>query len=205
MIRLKKKRKKQEMSFVKKVWRLLKPFHRQLYFIFAVTIFFEIIRMGGPYLFGRILDLLVKSNGVITLETALYVLAGLAGVRIISMIIDYIADWLILYLLFDTERYMSTLAFEKMVDLSLDYHEKVSTGKKISLLNKGVDKLLNLMETYTFEFQPVVLQLIVTSILIFTLNWRIGAVFTLSLVPFVLITFNIFTSISGTRKKTHDA
>ncbi len=204
MVRLKKKKKKQ-MKFVTKVWRLLKPFHRQLYFIFAVTTFFETIRMGGPYLFGKTLDTLIKSNGVITLNTALFVVAGLAGVRILSLIIDTVADWIILRVLFDTERYMSAIAYERMIDLSLDYHEKVSTGKKISLLNKGVDRLLNLVEGYAFEFQPIVLQLLVTSSLIFFMNWHIGLIFTLSLIPFILITFNIFSSIKQTREKRHEA
>ncbi len=204
MLRFKKKRKNQ-MSFVKKVWRLLKPFHRQLYFIFAVTTFFEVIRMGGPFLFGKILDLLIRSQGVITVETALYVVAGLAGVRILSLLIDTLADIIIVRVLFNTERYISSVSYEKMVDLSLDYHEKESTGKKINLLNRGVDKLLNLIEGYAFEFQPILLQLIVSSILIFITNWRIGLIFTLSLIPFIIITFNIFSSIKKLREKRHDA
>lgn len=193
------------MSFLHKVWWLLKPFHKHFYIIFLITAIFEAIRMAGPFFFGRILDLLVKSEGLLTFETAFYVVLGLAGVRITAQIIDYIADLIILRFLFDTEKFISTAAYEKLVDLSLDYHEKESTGKKISLLNRGTDKLLNLINGYVFEFQPVVLQLIVSSILIFTVNWRIGLIFTLSLAPFILITFNIFRTIKKIREKRHDA
>jgi len=56
--------------------------------------------MGGPYLFGRILDLLIQSKGLITIETGLFVVAGLAGVRIISLIIDHVTDLIILSTIF---------------------------------------------------------------------------------------------------------
>jgi ABC-type multidrug transport system fused ATPase/permease subunit len=205
MIRLKRTRKRKKMIFLKKVWKILKPFHKNLYFIFVITVFFETIRMGGPYLFGKILDILINSKGILSFETALFVVAGLGGVRLFSLIIDHITDWIIFNLLINAERYISTLAYEKMVDLSLDYHEKESTGKKINLINKGTDKLIQLVEGYAFEFQPVVLQLLVTAILILFTNWVVGIIFSLSLIPFTMITFHIYDSTKKLREKRHDA
>ncbi|MBI2021962.1 ABC transporter ATP-binding protein [Candidatus Daviesbacteria bacterium] len=202
MLRLKRRKK---MSFLKKVWLLMRPFHKDLFGILVVTALFETVRMGGPFLFGKILDLLIQTKGLITLETALVIVGGLAGVRIVSLVIDHITDWIILTTLFKSDRYISTVAYEKMVELSLDYHEKISTGKKISLINRGTDKLVELIEGYTFEFQPVVIQLLVTSIIIFLTNWRVGLIFSLSLFPFILITFYIFESTRKMREKRHDA
>lgn len=197
--------KNEKMNFINKVWQLLKPFHKDLYFILIIRVFFETIRMGGPFLFGKILDLLIKSRGLITTETALFVVGGLAGVRLISLIIDHLTDWFILRFLIKSEDYVSASAYQKMVELSLDYHEEVPTGKKINLINRGTDKLLDLVEGFTFEFQPVVIQLVVTSIMILLTNWVIGLIFTLSLLPFILITFHIFESTSKLRERRHNA
>jgi ABC-type multidrug transport system fused ATPase/permease subunit len=193
------------MNFLEKVWSLLTPFHRDFYGIFAITLIFETVRMGGPYLFGRILDLLVRSGGVITLETAIYIVGGLAGVRIISLIIDHLTDWIILRLIFRSEEYVSRTAYQKLVDLSVDYHEKVATGKKISLVNRGTDKLIELVNSFTFEFQPIVLQLLVTSGLIFLTNWHVGMIFAISIVPFIWVTFRIFESTRVMREERHTA
>ncbi|MBI2011242.1 ABC transporter ATP-binding protein [Candidatus Daviesbacteria bacterium] len=193
------------MEFVKKVWKLLNPFHKRLYFIFFITVIFEAVRLTGPYLFGKILDLLVATKGLITIETAIVVLAGLGGVRVISLVIDHLADWIILNFLIKTERFISTSAYKKMIDLSLDYHEKIPTGKKITLLNKGTDKLIELVNHFTFEFQPTVLQLLVTAVLIFLTNIKIGLIYSLSLIPFVLITFHIFKSTQKLREDRHEA
>jgi ATP-binding cassette subfamily B protein len=192
-------------SFITKIWQLLRPFHRDLYRIFGLTVVFEVVRMGGPYLFGRILDLLIKSHGVISFQTALFVVLGLGGVRIISLVIDYTEDWIILLLLFKAERYISTTAYEKMIELSLDYHETVATGKKISLINKGTDKLISLIEGYAFEFQPVTLQLIITGATITFVNWQIGLIFLISIFPFLWITFNMFDSTKKLREERQEA
>lgn len=196
---------RKNMNFVQKVWRLMAPFHRAFYFILAITAVFETVRMGGPFLFGKILDLLIKTGGQITFETALYILGGLAGVRLVSLVIDYLTDMAIVRLLWTVERYISTASFSKLLELSLDYHEKESTGSKISIVSRGKDKLMELVSAFTWEFQPIVLQLLVTSIMIFVLSWQVGLVFSLSIIPFLLITFRTYRSTTLLRSRRHDA
>lgn len=202
MIRSKKRKK---MNFVTKVWRLMAPFHQQFYIILAITASFELVRMGGPYLFGKILDLLIKSGGAITVQTALYVVAGLVGVRLISLVIDYFTDMAIAQLVWKVEQYISTISFNKLLELSMDYHEKENTGAKINIVNRGTDKLTDLLAAFAWELQPVVLQLLFTSIAIFLVSWRIGLIFTLSIIPFILITFKIQDLTSKLRSKRYDA
>lgn len=202
MIRSKRKK---NMTFIKKVWRLLTPFHRDLYGILAITALFETVRMGGPYIFSKILDLLIKSGGILTSEVIIFVVAGLAGVRIISLIIDYLTDLAIARLVWDSERHISTQSFNKLLDLSLDYHESENTGTKINIVNKGTDKMVELVAAYAWEFQPIVLQLVVTSILILLTSWRVGLIFSLSIIPFVIITFKIYQSTDKLRSKRYDA
>lgn len=205
MVALKKDRKKTKVNFVIKVWRLLEPFHRDFKIIFVLTLLFEIVRMIGPYIFSRILDLIIKSNGIISVQTALFVVGGLIGVRVLALLIDIVADFTIARVSIAIDRFTATKAFEKLMNLSLDYHEKVSTGAKINIVGKGVDKLINLIDNFVWEFQPVVLQLFVSSVIVFWLNWRLGLLFTLSIVPFILITLKIFSATKKLRAKRHDA
>lgn len=198
-------KKRKKMTFIGKLWRLLKPFRADFYRIFIITAIFETVRTGGPYLFGKILDLLVKTNGVITFNTAFYIVGGLAGVRLISLIIDYITDIAIMRLLWSLERHISTTSFAKLLELSLDYHEAESTGTKINIVNRGKDKLVDLIANYTWDFQPTVLQIVITAIMIFLTSWRIGIVFVVSIVPFIVITLKTYESTRKWRAKRHDA
>lgn len=199
------KRTRKNMNFLQKVWKLLAPFHTDLYIIGAITALFEVIKLSGPYLFGKILDLLIKSNGILSLETAILVIGGLAGVRVLGLIIDYITDVLIVRMLWNMERFISTTTFTKLLELSIDYHEKENTGAKINLVNKGKDKLIDLLEAFTWEFLPVTLQIVVTAVMILLTSWLIGVIYFVSIFPFVYITFKTFQATKGLRSKRHDA
>jgi ABC-type multidrug transport system fused ATPase/permease subunit len=213
MLRLKKKTKQSfsrnkknlKMNFVQKVWKLLKPFHKTLYLILAITLVFEIIRQGGPWIFGKILDLLVQTGGNLTVENALLIVAGLAGVRLLTLFIDYSRDLVIELMLLKEHHHIATTAFSKLLELSLDYHEKVNTGNKINVVNRGADKLVELTGYLTFEFLPTILQLVTSVGLILIVSWRFGIIFGLSLVPFILITFWVARSNSKLRSQRHDA
>lgn len=202
MIRSKRDKK---MNFVQKIWRLMTPFHGGFYGIFLITATFELLRMGGPYLFGKILDLLVQTKGLLTLQTGLYVVGGLAGVRLVAIVIDYFTDITIARVLWKAEQHVSTSAFNKLLELSMDYHEKENTGSKINIVNRGTDKLMDLVNAFTWEFQPIVLQLVITSILMLLTSWRIGLIFILSIIPFTLITFKIHHATRALRSKRYDA
>jgi len=199
------KRNKKNMNFITKVWRLLAPFHKVIYQIGILTAFFELLKIAVPFIFGKILDLLVKTGGNLTWEMAFYVIGGLVGIRIIGLLLDYIIDILIVVMLWNTEKFISTASFTKMLELSIDYHEKENTGAKINLVNKGKDKLINLLESFSWEFLPVVLQIIFTSVAIFFINWIAGLIFAVSMVPFVFITFKTYKSTQKLRSKRHDA
>lgn len=201
MVRLKRKK----MNFAQKVWKLLKPFHGQMYRILILTAFFEALVLTGPFLFGKILDLLIKTGGHLTPQTFLLVIGGLAAVRFFVLISDYVSDIVIISLLWKTERYIGATTFSKLLELSMDYHEKENTGVKINIVNKGRDRLIDLLIAFCFEFQPILLQMTVTCVLIILTNWKIGTVFALSLIPFTVITFKVFQSTAKWRIKRHDA
>jgi ABC-type multidrug transport system fused ATPase/permease subunit len=206
MLSLKSKKKgKRKMNFFTKLWKLLEPFHKGFFVIAFMSALFEIARMGGPFIFAMILDLLIKTKGLISVQTGLYIIAGLVGVRLFSLVIDYLTDIAIFRLLFRVENYISTKAFAKMMDLSIDYHEKENTGAKINIVNKGTDKLIQLLASFSWEFQSIILMLLVSIVMMFLTNWPMGLVFTLSLVPFLLITFKTYQSTRKLRAKRHDA
>lgn len=193
-----------EMSFIKKVWRLLAPFHKQLYLLSFVTALFELGILAGPFVFGKILDLLIATNGILSLQTAALVIGGLVAIRLFTLAMDYIRDVVIVRLLWRSERHVSTLAYNKLLDLSIDYHEKVNTGAKINLVNKGKDKMIDLVAAFAWEFQPIALKLILTAIIIFFVSKIFGVVFIFSVIPYLYITFRTFQKTRPLRMKRHD-
>ena len=183
----------------------MKPFHKDFYNIVLITIVFQIVRMAGPYIFGKILDLLISTKGLLNFESAVFIVGGLIGVRLLSLVIDYVIDIVLVRLLWKSEQFVSRQTFNKLLQLSLDYHEKENTGNKINIVNKGRDKLIDLLATYGWNFQPVVIQLIVSAILMLFVNWIFGLLFAASLIPFVINMFKTYQNTQKFRSKRHDA
>lgn len=193
------------MNFIQRIWLLMKPFHRDFYNIVFITVIFQVVRMGGPFLFGKILDLLISTKGLLTFQAAAFVIGGLIGIRILSLAIDYLMDIVLVGLLWKSEQFVSRQTFNKLLQLSLDYHERENTGNKINIVNKGRDKLIDLLATYGWNFQPVVIQLIVSALLMIFVNWLFGVIFAISLVPFVFNMYKTYQSTQKFRAKRHDA
>ncbi|HBQ50518.1 TPA: hypothetical protein DD690_00875 [Candidatus Daviesbacteria bacterium] len=198
-------RSRKKMNFIQKIWLLMKPFHKDFYNIVLITIVFQIVRMAGPYIFGKILDLLISTKGLLNFESAVFIVGGLIGVRLLSLVIDYAIDIVLVRLLWKSEQFVSRQTFNKLLQLSLDYHEKENTGNKINIVNKGRDKLIDLLATYGWNFQPVVIQLIVSAILMLFVNWIFGLLFAASLIPFVINMFKTYQNTQKFRSKRHDA
>ena len=198
-------RSRKKMNFMQKIWHLMKPFQRDFYLIVSITVVFQIVRMAAPYIFGKILDLLISTKGLLNFQTAIYVVGGLVGVRVLSLIIDYLIDIVIVRLLWKSEQYVSRQTFNKLLQLSLDYHERENTGNKINIVNKGRDKLIELLVTYGWTFQPVAIQLMVSAVLMVLVNWLFGLIFTISLIPFIFNMFKTYQDTASLRAKRHDA
>lgn len=192
------------MSFIEKVWRLMKPFHKNLFWLFFITVLFELGILAGPFVFGKILDILISTKGLISLQTGIYVIGGLVGIRLFTLAMDYIRDILVMRLLWKSERHISTIAYNKLLELSIDYHERVSTGSKINLVNKGKDKMIDLIAAFSFEFEPIVLKLILTSVVVLIVSLQFGLVFIVSVIPYLFITFKTFQKTRPLRMKRHD-
>ncbi len=193
------------MNFIQRIWLLMKPFHRDFYNIILITVIFQVVRMAAPFMFGKILDLLISTKGLLTFQAAAFVIGGLIGIRILSLVIDYLIDIVLVRLLWKSEQFVSRATFNKLLQLSLDYHERENTGNKINIVNKGRDKLIDLLATYGWNFQPVVIQLIVSAVLMVFVNWIFGVIFTLSLIPFVINMFKTYKNTQKYRAKRHDA
>lgn len=198
-------KRKIDKNIAKKIWRLLAPFHKDFYEIFGITVVFQVVRMGGPYIFGKILDILGSTKGYFTFDTAIFVVGGLVGIRLLSLLVDYISDLIQVRFLWKSEQYVSRQSYNKLLELSLDYHEKENTGNKINIVNKGRDKLVDLLATFGWNFQPVIIQLVVSAIAMVFVNWIFGIIFIFSLIPFAANTYFTYKSTSTLRSRRHDA
>lgn len=81
------------------------------------------------------------------------------------------------------ENYWPVAAHRRLLALSLSYHERENTGKKIAKVNRGVERLVSMIGDLFWGGLPAALYLVLNGVIILFLDWRLGLMFVLPLIP----------------------
>ena len=186
------------------LWNLLTPSRKDFKKIIGFVVIFEMTALVGPYLLKLIIDNLMmfdaENVGLIVMLIGLMFLS-----EQIKSIIDYWSDKFIFRMLIDMEYYLPVSAQKKLTELSLSYHEKENTGGKLAKIEKGVNKVVDFMANLSWEVIPTFLQLAITLIVLFFIEWKFGVAMLLFAPAFVWLTFWVNKKVHPIRKKRYQA
>lgn len=170
------------------LWNLLRPFRRLFFGIFGIAVVAALLDLVKPYILKWVIDSLANfelANLPDLLKLiALYILSDQ-----LRTIIQYFKDRRVLLLLVKVEYFLGMKSQEKLLDLSLGYHEKENTGSKIVKIERGVDKISKFIDNVSWEMMPTLVQLVVTLPALFWADWRIGLSFLIFAPAFLITTY----------------
>lgn len=170
------------------LWRLLASFRKLSVVIIAITLMGALLDLGKPYILKLVIDNLTGFSKEQLLFLFKLILLYLATAEFRSFI-QYLIDRRILKLLVEVEYFLGMRAQEKLVSLSLGYHERQNTGSKIIKIERGVDKISILLDSIGWEVLPTIFQFAFTIGALFWTDWRIGLSFMFFAPLFMLITY----------------
>ncbi len=145
-------------SFWLKLWKLLAPSQRQFKLLLGFIFVFEAVRLAGPYLLKLIIDRITNFQ-VSEIQPILYLIALMLLSEQVVSVLSYFKDRIIFKILVNIEYYLPLEAQKKMVYLSLDYHEKENTGNKITKIERGLNKIVDLLANMSWEVMPTIAQM----------------------------------------------
>lgn len=189
--------------FWNNLWALIKPSHKQLKRLFVLIIFLEIVKLVSPFILKLIIDLILafKPEDIMKI---LVLVASMFGANQFSSLLDYIWGKKGLEIFADIEFYLPAKAHKKMVNLSLGYHERENTGNKITRIQRGVMKIVELLHSMVWEVIPTTIQVIITTIILFIVDWRFGLVFVFFAPLFAFITHKYNKKVTPLRVQRHE-
>jgi len=197
-----KEKKQIDDNFWRKLWDLIAPSHSRVRkIIFSVAVF-ELVKLSGPYLLKLVIDHL-SSSGLKEIKPLIYLIILMLISEQASSILGYIKDKQIFKMLIDIEYYLPIAAGKKLLGLSLGYHEKENTGNKITKIERGIQKITDLVGNICFEVAPTFLQLIATVVVLFLVNFWIGLSFLFFAPLAVYMTIRANRTLYPVRKKRH--
>jgi ABC-type multidrug transport system fused ATPase/permease subunit len=173
-----------------RLWKLLSPSHKQIRNLMFFIMAEELVRLAGPYILKLIIDLITNFKSENIPQIALFIGAMLLANQIYSLF-SFVTDKRIFRLLTSVGEYLSNNAHGKMVFLSLGYHEKENTGSKIMKIQRGIDKINDLMSNFSWEVVPTIFQIVFTTIVLFFIDWRFGLIILVFVPIFIFLTLRV--------------
>jgi ABC-type multidrug transport system fused ATPase/permease subunit len=186
-----------------RLWKLLSPSHKQIKYLLLFIVSGELLRLVSPYILKLIVDSLTNFRAEDLKIIGLLVIFMLLINQFYSLV-SFSTDRRIFRLLTGIGEYLANNAHGKMVFLSLGYHEKENTGSKIMKIQRGVDKINDLMSNFSWEVVPTIFQIIFTTIILFVVDWRFGLIILVFVPMFIFLTLRVNKKAFPFRKLRYD-
>ena len=190
---------KQEFSkmpnrkFWSKLWELLTESHRLIFVVLFFTLIASSLDLIKPYIVKVVIDHLTSFK-----KEDLYLMGFLVVMFFLSdqarSWMQYINNTKVLKLVVSIEYYLGIRAQKKLMFLPLGYHERENTGNKIVKIERGVQRINDLVENIAWEVVPTIIQIIFSLIVLFWADYRLG----LSL--FILAPFFVYLTIKTNKR-----
>ncbi len=187
---------------IKKLWQLLKPFHRVFGGYLGLIVVYEALQIVEGYVISGAIRLFGE-------RTEMLVWAGLLGGLLLYdelfMRLDNAVDWhIIVRHEYPIYRFLKTKAIRKFLEMEMAWHQKHNSGALVGKVNRGVSKVVEILEALSWEFVPTLIQAILTIIplLIFS-PWVVG-VAAAALAVFMWVSIVDYRRRQPLKKRRHD-
>jgi ABC-type multidrug transport system fused ATPase/permease subunit len=173
------------LYFVKKTSQLIKGYRKFFIFGLFLLLVTESLSLVSQYLFKDIVDYLPTFTQSGNAEYLIKLVVGIAICYIATSAFEYVTIVLISRTQNRLGHYLSVLVYGKLIDLSVAYHERENTGAKINKVENGIDRVHDMTDRLFWDFSPTLIRVIISAVVLFTIDWRIASVF-LAVMPVYL-------------------
>ena len=176
-------------SGMKNLWQLIATEAKNLKHVLVLMLIIESLCLVNPIIFKEIFELLVvvKDNPLVALQIATLIgalfLMDIAVLRLFRMIKEpkfFSSLW-------NLENIWPVMTQEKLLSLSIDYHNRTNTGKMTGKMTKGNDRMVNILCNLSYSVLNTVFYMIMNTVVLFFIDWRLAFLTLLPLYPAMLV------------------
>lgn len=172
---------------LKKILEYTKPYRKTLIFISFLIVIMALLNQIEPFITRAITDQLVDGQGQGVFSYIVILLAVLLSVKLIQSGLNRLSWYLTNIFVIKFESSLKQLGFDHLMKLSLSFYNEQETGKVMSKLDRGVNRLTSIVNNSGMHFLPSVVTAIISFSIVLYYEWRIGVLTVLAFVPYVAI------------------
>jgi ATP-binding cassette subfamily B protein len=172
-------------------WRILnyvKPYQKTVISISLLIVVMAAFNQVEPFIAKRITDSLVENRAdPETLSRLLLLLGILLSVKLLHSVLNRVTWFLTNVFVVKFEAHLKKTGFDHLMNLSISYFSDQSTGKLMSKLDRGVNRIVNIVNNSGMQFLPSVTTALISFAIVLYYEWRIGVVTLMAFVPYIYI------------------
>jgi ABC-type multidrug transport system fused ATPase/permease subunit len=160
-------------GFIAQTIRFFRPFWKYFILTAILIAIVQVFATFSPYLFGKGVDAVIQGD----VRTTMLFLALSLGITIIQQqVIWFFKEYIdVKYLDSNIDKDLSTTSLRRMFQFSIGQHINEHSGVKQTIVNKGQNSLISLVNTFIYELLQAGIQIIVTLIILAIFDWRLAA------------------------------
>lgn len=172
-------------SGMRDYWDLLNDQKKRFALLSGVIVVIKVLDVAAPYMLKLMFDVLPQwqSGSVPTTYIAYCVVAFVIFKIAIDAIVRFVRAPLFFTGLIALERDWPTRAHKKLMRLQEEYHARVNTGKTGAIVAKACEKLASITDRIFWGLLPALAYTTLNAVAIFIIDWRLGLVFFLPMIP----------------------
>lgn len=181
-------------------WELLGDQKRKFAALFLVILGMKSLEIAAPYMLKLVFDALPSwlAGGISTSYIVLCVVSFVILKIAIDAIVRFVRAPLFFEGLIALERDWPVQAHEKLMRLQEEYHSRENTGKTGAIVAKACDKLAAITDRLFWGLLPALSYTILNAVAIFFMDWRLGLLFFIPMIPAIWINLRSYGKFTPT-------
>ncbi len=170
----------------KQIIKYAKPFKKTLAIIAGLILIMAILKQTEPFITKRITDLVVEKNGT-DFKLIVQLLGLLLLVKLIQTGLNRFSWYLTNIFVVKFETHLKNIGFDHLMKLSLTFYNNQATGKVMSKLDRGVNRIVNIVNNSGMHFLPSVTAALISFVIVLQYEWRIAVLVLIGFIPYILV------------------
>ncbi|MEO8581450.1 MAG: ABC transporter ATP-binding protein [Patescibacteria group bacterium] len=170
-----------------KIFGFAKPFWRMLLAITVLIVVMAGLNQAEPFITKQITDILVSQHVDRTWTLVFTLLLTLLFVKIIQSILNTVSQLITNLFSVKFEAHLKQVGFDHLMRLSLDFFHDQATGKVMSKLDRGVNRISSIVSNVGIHFLPSITTAVLAFIIVIFHEWKIAVFTLLAFIPYIVI------------------
>ncbi len=170
----------------KRIFSYAKPYWRTLATLAVLIAIMAGLQQVSPFVSKQITDLLID-EGLAGFNSILLLLLLVLVTKFIQTGLNRLTWFMTNIFVVKFEIHLKKIGFDHLMGLSLSYYNEQATGKVMSKLDRGVNRIINIVNNSGMHFLPSVTSALISFIIAVNYEWRLAFLIILGFVPYIAI------------------